>query len=172
MFRLIIMVNMIFKGDNDIQDPNKVVTLRQALIFSLAQINVDVSNISSLCPFLLWPPPLSEAIKRNRFTECFGKGWVCVCSASVMSTTRSVWVAGPLNQLPAKQLHHSAMKWLGKQLGERRTALNQWCSSSTNTKPQGKCWYNTNMCYSTEVHAKSTICPEQMGHTGENKKTP
>lgn len=64
----------------------------------------------------------------------YGKGWVCVCLASVMTTTRSVWVAGPLNQLPAKQLLHSAMKWLGKQLRERHTTLNQWCSSYTLTQ--------------------------------------
>lgn len=61
------------------------------------------------------------------------------------------------------------MKWLGKQLREQHTTLNQWCSSSTHTKPQGKCWHNTNMCYSTEVHVKSTILSET--HQTHSKKT-
>lgn len=48
------------------------------------------SDFSSWCPSLLRPPLLSEAVKRNRFTGCYVKGWVCVCLASVMTATRSV----------------------------------------------------------------------------------
>lgn len=72
--------------------------------------------------------------------------------------------------MPLKQLHHSAMKWLGKQLRERHTTSNQWCSSSTLTKPQGKCWHNTNMCLSTEVHAKCTVFRKQIRQNLKKKK--
>lgn len=59
------------------------------------------------------------------------------------------------------------MTWQAAQ--RRRTTLNQWCSSSTPTKPQGKCWHNTNMCSSAEVHAECTVFRKQIKQSNKKK---
>lgn len=69
------------------------------------------------------------------------------------------WSSQPAAIKATSPLSHE-MTWQAAQ--RQHTTLNQWCSSSTPTKPQGKCWHNTNMCYSTEVHAKCTVFRKQI----------
>lgn len=77
------------------------------------------------------------------------------------------WSSQPAAIKATSPLSHE-MTWQAAQ--RQHTTLNQWCSSSTPTKPQGKCWHNTNMCYSTEVHAKCTVFRKQIKQQKQQKK--
>lgn len=77
------------------------------------------------------------------------------------------WSSQPAAIKATSPLSHE-MTWQAAQ--RQHTTLNQWCSSSTPTKPQGKCWHNTNMCSSAEVHAECTVTETNQAEKKKKKK--